>query len=170
MKIISLSFFGGIVFTVLIFAFMCCAIGEDFIRHKDRRHPALYKYVIFIFMGILLTVFSFLFVVLTETNVLKILLNIDMSHSSLISLIGSILSHSSLISLIGSIFVCIAAFILVRYFAYILTPEFTKKSESEIAQVQKQTILLSILNVFIELFVIGYYRDVLWYVISWIFY
>ena len=156
MKIISLSFFWGIVFTVLIFAFMCCAIGEDFIRHKDRRHPALYKYVIFIFMGILLTVFSFLFVVLTETNVLEILLNIDMSHSSLISLIGSI-------------FVCIAAFILVRYFAYILTPEFTKKSESEIAQVQKQTILLSILNVFIELFVIGYYRDVLWYVISWIF-
>jgi hypothetical protein len=108
-------------------------------------------------MGILLTVFSFLFVVLTETNVLEILLNIDMSHSSLISLIGSI-------------FVCIAAFILVRYFAYILTPEFTKKSESEIAQAQKQTILLSILNVFIELFVIGYYRDVLWYVISWIFY
>ena len=157
MKIISLSFFWGIVFTVLIFAFMCCAIGEDFIRHKDRRHPALYKYVIFIFMGILLTVFSFLFVVLTETNVLEILLNIDMSHSSLIILIGSI-------------FVCIAAFILVRYFAYILTPEFTKKSESEIAQVQKQTILLSILNVFIELFVIGYYRDVLWYVISWIFY
>ena len=157
MKITSLSFFGGIVFTVLIFAFMCCAIGEDFIRHKDRRHPALYKYVIFIFMGMLLTVFSFLFVVLTETNVLEILLNIDMSHSSLISLIGSI-------------FVCIAAFILVRYFAYILTPEFTKKSESKIAQVQKQTILLSILNVFIELFVIGYYRDVLWYVISWIFY
>ena len=136
---------------------MCCAIGEGFIRHKDRRHPSLYKYVIFIFMGILLTVFSFLFVVLTETNVLEILLNIDMSHSSLISLIGSI-------------FVCIAAFILVRYFAYILTPEFTKKSESEIAQAQKQTILLSILNVFIELFVIGYYRDVLWYVISWIFY
>ena len=157
MKITGLSFFGGIVFTVLIFAFMCCAIGEDFIRHKDRRHPALYKYVIFIFMGILLTVFSFLLVVLTETNVLEILLNIDMSHSSLISLIGSI-------------FVCIAAFILVRYFAYILTPEFTKKSESEIAQAQKQTILLSILNVFIELFVIGYYRDVLWYVISWIFY
>ena len=156
MKITGLSFFGGIVFTVLIFAFMCCAIGEDFIRHKDRRHPSLYKYVIFIFMGILLTVFSFLFVVLTETNVLEILLNIDMSHSSLISLIGSI-------------FVCIAAFILVRYFAYILTPEFTKKSESEIVQVQKQTILLSILNVFIELFVIGYYRDVLWYVISWIF-
>ena len=153
----SFVFFWGIVFTVLIFAFMCCAIGEDFIRHKDRRHPALYKYVIFIFMGILLTVFSFLFVVLTETNVLEILLNIDMSHSSLISLIGSI-------------FVCIAAFILVRYFAYILTPEFTKKSESEIVQVQKQTILLSILNVFIELFVIGYYRDVLWYVISWIFY
>ena len=157
MKITGLSFFGGIVFTVLIFAFMCCAIGEDFIRHKDRRHPSLYKYVIFIFMGILLTVFSFLFVVLTETNVLEILLNIDMSHSSLISLIGSI-------------FVCIAAFILVRYFAYILTPEFTKKSESEIAQVQKQTILLSILNVFIELFIIGYYRDVLWYVIFWIFY
>ena len=157
MKITGLSFFGGIVFTVLIFAFMCCAIGEDFIRHKDRRHPSLYKYVIFIFMGILLTVFSFLFVVLTETNVLEILLNIGMSHSSLISLIGSI-------------FVCIAAFILVRYFAYILTPEFTKKSESEIAQAQKQTILLSILNVFIELFVIGYYRDVLWYVISWIFY
>ena len=157
MKITGLSFFGGIVFTVLIFAFMCCAIGEDFIRHKDRRHPALYKYVIFIFMGILLTVFSFLFVVLTETNVLEILLNIDMSHSSLISLIGSI-------------FVCIAAFILVRYFAYILTPEFTKKSESEIAQAQKQTILLSILNVFIELFVIGYYQDVLWYVISWNFY
>ena len=135
---------------------MCCAIGEDFIRHKDRRHPALYKYVIFIFMGMLLTVFSFLFVVLTETNVLKILLNIDMSHSSLISLMGSI-------------FVCIAAFILVRYFAYIFAPEFTKKSESEIAQVQKQTILLSILNVFIELFIIWYYRDVLWYVISWIF-
>ena len=156
MKITGLSFFGGIVFTVLIFAFMCCDIGEDLIRHKDRRHPSLYKYVIFIFMGILLTVFSFLFVVLTETNVLEILLNIDMSHSSLISLIGSI-------------FVCIAAFILVRYFAYILTPEFTKKSESEIAQVQKQTILLSILNVFIELFVIWYYRDVLWYVISWIF-
>ena len=157
MKITGLSFFGGIVFTVLIFAFMCCAIGEDFIRHKDRRHPSLYKYVIFIFMGILLTVFSLLFIILTATNVLEILLNIDMSHSSLISLIGSI-------------FVCIAAFILVRYFAYILTPEFTKKSESEIAQVQKQTILLSILNVFIELFVIGYYRDVLWYVISWIFY
>ena len=156
MKITSLLFFWGIVFTVLIFAFMCCAIGEDFIRHKDRRHPSLYKYVIFIFMGILLTVFSFLFVVLTETNVLKILLNIDMSHSSLISLIGSI-------------FVCIAAFILVRYFAYILTPEFTKKSESEIVQAQKQTILLSILNVFIELFIIWYYRDVLWYVISWIF-
>lgn len=157
MKITGLSFFGGIVFTVLIFAFMCCAIGEDFIWHKDRRHPSLYKYVIFIFMGILLTVFSFLFVILTETNVLEILLNIDMSHSSLISLIGSI-------------FVCIAAFILVRYFAYILAPEFTKKSESEIAQVQKQTILLSILNVFIELFIIGYYRDVLWYIISWIFY
>ena len=117
MKIISLSFFWGIVFTVLIFAFMCCAIGEDFIRHKDRRHPSLYKYVIFIFMGILLTVFSLLFIILTATNILKIMSGI----------------------------------------------------ESEIAQAQKQTILLSILNVFIELFVIGYYQDVLWYVISWIF-
>lgn len=71
MKITGLSFFGGIVFTVLIFAFMCCDIGEDLIRHKDRRHLALYKYVIFIFMGILLTVFSFLFIILTATNILK---------------------------------------------------------------------------------------------------
>lgn len=51
MKITGLSFFGGIVFTVLIFAFMCCAIGEDFIRHKDRRHPSLYKYVIIYIHG-----------------------------------------------------------------------------------------------------------------------
>lgn len=157
MKITSLLFFGGIVFTVLIFIFTCCAIGEDFIRHKNRRHPALYKYVIFIFMGILLTVFSFLFIILTATNILKIMSGIDMSHSPLVSLIGML-------------FMGAVIFILARYFAYILAPDFTKKSESEIAQVQKQTILLSILNVFIELFIIWYYRDVLWYVISWIFY
>ena len=156
MKITGLSFFGGIVFTVLIFAFMCCDIGEDLIRHKDRRHPSLYKYVIFIFMGILLTVFSFLFIILTATNILKIMSGIDMSHSPLVSFIGML-------------FMGEAIFILARYFAYILAPEFTKKSESEIVQAQKQTILLSILNVFIELFVIGYYRDVLWYVISWVF-
>lgn len=156
MKITGLSFFGGIVFTVLIFAFMCCDIGEDLIRHKDRRHLALYKYVIFIFMGILLTVFSFLFIILTATNILKIMSGIDMSHSLLVSFIGML-------------FMGEAIFILARYFAYILAPEFTKKSESEIVQAQKQTILLSILNVFIELFVIGYYRDVLWYVISWVF-
>lgn len=156
MKITSLLFFWGIVFTVLIFIFMCCAIGEDFIRHKNRRHPAFYKYVIFIFMGILLTVFSFLFIILTATNILKIMSGIDMSHSPLVSFIGMF-------------FMGEAIFILARYFAYILAPEFTKKSESEIAQVQKQTILLSILNVFIELFIIWYYRDVLWYVISWIF-
>ena len=119
MKITGLSFFGGIVFTVLIFAFMCCAIGEDFIRHKDRRHPSLYKYVIFIFMGILLTVFSFLFIILTATNILKIMSGIDVSHSPLVSLIGMF-------------FMGEAIFILARYFAYILAPEFTKKSESEI--------------------------------------
>ena len=107
MKIISLSFFWGIVFTVLIFAFMCCAIGEDFIRHKDRRHPSLYKYVIFIFMGILLTVFSLLFIILTATNILKIMSGIDMSHSPLVSLTGML-------------FMGEAIFILARYFAYIL--------------------------------------------------
>ena len=82
---------------------------------------------------------------------------------------GIDMSHSPLVSLIGMLFMGAVIFILARYFAYILAPEFTKKSESEIAQVQKQTILLSILNVFIELFIIWYYRDVLWYVISWIF-
>ena len=114
MKITGLSFFGGIVFTVLIFAFMCCAIGEDFIRHKDRRHPSLYKYVIFIFMGILLTVFSLLFIILTATNILKIMSGIDMSHSPLVSLTGML-------------FMGEAIFILARYFAYILASEFTKK-------------------------------------------
>ena len=68
----------------------------------------------------------------------------------------------------GTIFIIWNVFVIAKYYLCILFPTSTNNRQSERIN-KKQIIFLCVVNTLIELFIIWYYRDVLWYVISWIF-
>ena len=66
------------------------------------------------------------------------------------------------------VFIIWNVFVIAKYYLCILFPTSMNNRQSERIN-KKQIVFLCVVNTLIELFIIWYYRDVLWYVISWIF-
>ena len=155
MKVLSISFWGGIIKAVLFFITMLCFAWDDGRMHEKEIKNNIWKYTLFLLMGMITSVFCLVFVFAYFTNILEIINGIK-----IVNIADAQVE--------GTIFIIWNVFVIAKYYLCILFPTSTNNRQSERIN-KKQIIFLCVVNTLIELFIIWYYRDVLWYVISWIF-
>ena len=147
MKILSISFWGGIITAVLFFITMLCFAWDDGRMHEKEIKNNIWKYTLFLLMGMITSVFF--------TNILEIINGVK-----IVNIADAQVE--------GTIFIIWNVFVIAKYYLCILFPTSMNNRQSERIN-KKQIIFLCVVNTLIELFIIWYYRDVLLYVISWIF-
>lgn len=155
MKVLSISFWVGIITAVLFFITMLCFAWDDGRMHEKEIKNNIWKYTLFLLMGMITSVFCLVFVFAYFTNILEIINGIK-----IVNIADAQVE--------GTIFIIWNVFVIAKYYLSILFPTSTNNRQSERIN-KKQIIFLCVVNTLIELFIIWYYRDVLWYVISWIF-
>lgn len=155
MKVLSISFWVGIITAVLFFITMLCFAWDDRRMHEKEIKNNIWKYTLFLLMGMITSVFCLVFVFAYFTNILEIINGIK-----IVNIADAQVE--------GTIFIIWNVFVIAKYYLCILFPTSTNNRQSERIN-KKQIIFLCVVNTLIELFIIWYYRDVLWYVISWIF-
>ena len=155
MKVLSISFWVGIITAVLFFITMLCFAWDDGRMHEKEIKNNIWKYTLFLLMGMITSVFCLVFVFAYFTNILEIINGIK-----IVNIADAQVE--------GTIFIIWNVFVIAKYYLCILFPTSTNNRQSERIN-KKQIIFLCVVNTLIELFIIWYYRDVLWYVISWIF-
>lgn len=109
MRIMGTSFFLGIMATIILGITLLSIAIYDIACHRIRH---VIKYLFFILMGILLIIFSLLFTVTGGTNLLLVLREID-------------IDYDKEIAFAFAIFTCWSLFIAVRYYGYVLLPEYS---------------------------------------------
>lgn len=155
MKVLSISFWVGIITAVLFFITMLCFAWDDGRMHEKEIKNNIWKYTLFLLMGMITSVFCLVFVFAYFTNILEII-----NKVKIVNIADAQVE--------GTIFIIWNVFVIAKYYLCILFPTSTNNRQSERIN-KKQIIFLCVVNTLIELFIIWYYRDVLWYVISWIF-
>lgn len=155
MKVLSISFWVGIITAVLFFITMLCFAWDDRRMHEKEIKNNIWKYTLFLLMGMITSVFCLVFVFAYFTNILEII-----NKVKIVNIADAQVE--------GTIFIIWNVFVIAKYYLCILFPTSTNNRQSERIN-KKQIIFLCVVNTLIELFIIWYYRDVLWYVISWIF-
>ena len=155
MKVLSISFWVGIITAVLFFITMLCFAWDDGRMHEKEIKNNIWKYTLFLLMGMITSVFCLVFVFAYFTNILEII-----NKVKIVNIADAQVE--------GTIFIIWNVFVIAKYYLCILFPTSMNNSQSERIN-KKQIIFLCVVNTLIELFIIWYYRDVLWYVISWIF-
>ena len=155
MKVLSISFWVGIITAVLFFITMLCFAWDDGRMHEKEIKNNIWKYTLFLLMGMITSVFCLVFVFAYFTNILEIINGVK-----IVNIVD--------VQVEGTIFIIWNVFVIAKYYLCILFPTSMNNRQSERIN-KKQIIFLCVVNTLIELFIIWYYRDVLWYVISWIF-
>lgn len=155
MKVLSISFWVGIITAVLFFITMLCFAWDDGCMHEKEIKNSIWKYILFLLMGMITSVFCLVFVFAYFTNILEIINGVK-----IVNIVD--------VQVEGTIFIIWNVFAIAKYYLCILFPTSMNNRQSERIN-KKQIIFLCVVNTLIELFIIWYYRDVLWYVISWIF-
>lgn len=155
MKVLSISFWVGIITAVLFFITMLCFAWDDRRMHEKEIKNNIWKYTLFLLMGMITSVFCLVFVFAYFTNILEIINGVK-----IVNIADAQVE--------GTIFIIWNVFVIAKYYLCILFPTSMNNRRSERIN-KKQIIFLCVVNTLIELFIIWYYRDVLWYVISWIF-
>ena len=155
MKVLSISFWVGIITAVLFFITMLCFAWDDGRMHEKEIKNNIWKYTLFLLMGMITSVFCLVFVFAYFTNILEIINGVK-----IVNIVD--------VQVEGTIFIIWNVFVIAKYYLSILFPTSMNNRQSERIN-KKQIIFLCVVNTLIELFIIWYYRDVLWYVISWIF-
>lgn len=155
MKVLSISFWVGIITAVLFFITMLCFAWDDGRMHEKEIKNNIWKYILFLLMGMITSVFCLVFVFAYFTNILEIINGVK-----IVNIVD--------VQVEGTIFIIWNVFVIAKYYLCILFPTSMNNRQSEKIN-KKQIIFLCVVNTLIELFIIWYYRDVLWYVISWIF-
>lgn len=155
MKVLSISFWVGIITAVLFFITMLCFAWDDGRMHEKEIKNNIWKYTLFLLMGMITSVFCLVFVFAYFTNILEII-----NKVKIVNIADAQVE--------GTIFIIWNVFVIAKYYLCILFPTSMNNRQSERIN-KKQIIFLCVVNTLIELFIIWYYRDVLWYVISWIF-
>ena len=73
MKVLSISFWGGIITAVLFFITMLCFAWDDGRMHEKEIKNNIWKYTLFLLMGMITSVFCLVFVFAYFTNILEII-------------------------------------------------------------------------------------------------
>ena len=68
MKVLSISFWGGIITAVLFFITMLCFAWDDGRMHEKEIKNNIWKYILFLLMGMITSVFCLVFVFAYFTN------------------------------------------------------------------------------------------------------
>ena len=123
--------------------------------HEKEIKNSIWKYILFLLMGMITSVFCLVFVFAYFTNILEIINGVK-----IVNIADAQVE--------GTIFIIWNVFVIAKYYLCILFPTSMNNRQSERIN-KKQIVFLCVVNTLIELFIIWYYRDVLWYVISWIF-
>lgn len=150
MKIIGVSFFGGIAATIILSVTLLSIAIYDTACHRIRH---VIKYLFFILMGILLIIFSLLFTVTGGTNLLLVLREID-------------IDYDKEIAFAFAIFTCWSLFIAVRYYGYVLLPEYSNLNKELRFKISRKTIYLSFCTLIAESIVLWWCWPILAYVID----
>lgn len=74
MKVLSISFWGGIITAVLFFITMLCFAWDDGRMHEKEIKNSIWKYILFLLMGMITSVFClvFVFAYFTKQNHLRL--------------------------------------------------------------------------------------------------
>ena len=150
MKIIGVSFFlcisATIILSVTLFSIAIYATAYHRIHN-------IIKYLFFILIGILLIIFSLLFTVTGGTNLLLVLREID-------------IDYDKEIAFAFAIFTCWSLFIAVRYYGYVLLPEYSNLNKELRFKISRKTIYLSFCTLIAELIILWWCWPILAYVID----
>ena len=150
MKIIGVSFFWGIAATIILSVTLFSIAIYDTAYHRIHN---IIKYLFFILIGILLIIFSLLFTVTGGTDILLVLRDID-------------IYYDKEIAFIFAIFTCWSLFIIMRYYGYVLMPEYSNLNKELRFKISRKTIYLSFCTLIAELIILWWCWPILAYVID----
>ena len=146
MRIMGTSFFLGIATTIILSITLFSITIYDILYH--RIHNVI-KYLFFILIGILLIIFSLLF---TVTGLL-VLREID-------------IYYDKEIAFAFAIFMCWSLFIAVRYYGYVLLPEYSNLNKELRFKISRKTIYLSFCTLIAELLILWWCWPILRYMMD----
>ena len=150
MKIIGVSFFWGIAATIILSVTLFSIAIYDTAYHRIHN---IIKYLFFILIGILLIIFSLLFTVTGGTDILLVLRDID-------------IYYDKEIAFIFAIFTCWSLFIIMRYYGYVLMPEYSNLNKELKSKISRKTLYLSFCTLIAELIILWWCWPILAYVID----
>lgn len=150
MRIMGTSFFLGIMATIILGITLLSIAIYDIVCHRVRH---VIKYLFFILMGILLIIFSLLFTVTGGTDILLVLRDID-------------IYYDKEIAFIFAIFTCWSLFIIMRYYGYVLMPEYSNLNKELKSKISRKTLYLSFCTLIAELIILWWCWPILAYVID----
>lgn len=150
MRIMGTSFFLGIATTIILSITLFSITIYDILY--NRIHNVI-KYLFFILIGILLIIFSLLFTVTGGTNLLLVLREID-------------IYYDKEIAFAFAIFMCWSLFIAVRYYGYVLLPEYSNLNKELRFKISRKTIYLSFCTLIAELLILWWCWPILRYMMD----
>ena len=150
MRIMGTSFFLGIMATIILGITLLSIAIYDIACHRIRH---VIKYLFFILMGILLIIFSLLFTVTGGTNLLLVLREID-------------IYYDKEIAFAFAIFTCWSLFIAVRYYGYVLFPEYSNLSKDVKYKMANKTIYYALYTVIAGIFMLWWCRAIFLYILN----
>lgn len=118
MKILSISFWGGIITAVLFFITMLCFAWDDRRMHEKEIKNNIWKYTLFLLMGMITSVFYLVFVFAYFTNILEIINGIK-----IVNIADAQVE--------GTIFIIWNVFVIAKYYLCILFPTSMNNRQSE---------------------------------------
>ena len=150
MRIMGTSFFLGIMATIILGITLLSIAIYDIVCHRIHN---IIKYLFFILIGILLIIFSLLFTVTGGTNLLLVLREID-------------IDYDKEIAFIFAIFTCWSLFIIMRYYGYVLMPEYSNLNKELKSKISRKTLYLSFCTLIAELIILWWCWPILIHVVK----
>lgn len=137
MIVTGVSFFLGAAAIVMIVISLCGIVIYDIM---ENRIHSVKKYLIFILLGASMLIFGLLFIITGGTNFLIILRNMEIYYNI----------DTPFIFLI---FMCWNFFIMIRYYCYVLLPEYSKLEENVKLKIAKKTLLMALCTTVVNLLI-----------------
>lgn len=150
MKVTGFSFYLGIVATIMIGITFFSVIIYDVVRH--RVHDTV-KYLFFVFMGMLLIIYSILFTATGGTNFLLTLRDVG-------------IFYEQEIVFVFIIFTCWILFVIMRYYGYVLFPEYSNLSKDVKYKMANKTIYYALYTVIAAIFMLWWCRAIFLYILN----
>ena len=150
MKIIGVSFFWGMAATIILSVTLFSIAIYDTTYHRIHN---IIKYLFFILIGILLIIFSLLFTVTGGTDILLVLRDID-------------IYYDKELAFIFAIFTCWSLFSIMRYYGYVLMPEYSNLNKELKSKISRKTLYLSFCTLIAELIILWWCWPILVHVIK----